>query len=435
MNAIGSPEQVSYVPNRRDWLRVAGGMMFGAGALVLLIRKGEWSESARFAGFLIPALILFAVVFAGRARDGLSGWHVAFLVFGTLLLLGALVELVSAIDSDPDPLINITWIFGLCAALAIVSSLALRAQFQMLLGGVLAIIAWLTFWAKVIDEPSIDTLRWLLLVAAAIFLAGGVVLARARKPQASDLITVAGLAAVVAAGFTLAAVAGPAARLGGGSIPGGVPEPGQGWNVFLLVVSLLLIAYESRSPTRGPGYVGAFGLLVFIGITGVDLVSRLKGDEVGGVVGWPLILLLLGAAAVAASFVLNPGGPGPGGPGGGGVAGPGGPGLGAYPQPGATQAGAPALGQPPAPGYGQPAPGGYGQPPAPGQAQPGAAGAQPTAPGGQQVVPGSDQPTAARPIPGQPLPPPGQAPPPQPGQEGQPGTPLDQWRRQPPPQQ
>lgn len=366
--------------------------MFGAGALVLLIRKGsEWSDWAIFLALLIPALIMFAVVFVGRAREGLSGWHVAFLVFGTLLLLGALLQFVNAVDDDPDTSLNLAWTFGACAALAAVSSLVLRAQFQMLLGGLLAIVAWLTFWDKVLSNPSGDTVRWLLIVLAAIFLAAGVVLTRARQPQASDLITVAGIAAVIAAALSFAGAAGALSDTVGSSLSGSAPKPGQGWNVFLLVVSLLLIGYESRSPTRGPGYVGAVGLAAFIGLTGVDIVNRLNGDEGGGVVGWPLILLILGGAALMASFALNPGTLG--GPGGGGAAGPGGPGIGGYAQPGVTQAGVPTVGQPGAPGYGQ------------------------------------------APPPGQPLPPPGA--PPQQGAPGQPppqpGTPLDQWRQQPPP--
>ena len=72
--------------------------MFGAGALVLLIRKdAAWSDWALFFGLLIPALILFAVTFVGRARGELfTGWQVGFLVFGTLLLLASLLELVNA---------------------------------------------------------------------------------------------------------------------------------------------------------------------------------------------------------------------------------------------------------------------------------------------------------------------------------------------------
>lgn len=379
MNAIAAPETQARpaVPAGRDWLRVAGGMMFASGALVLLIRKAsEWSNWAIFAGLLIPALIMFAVVLVGRARgDAFTGWQVGFLVFGTILLLGSFAQLVNAADGNPGDSLNLLWMFGVAAAVAVATSLALRAPFQMLLGALLGAVAWLALWDKILTNPTGDTARWLLLVLAAIYFVVAIVLARAGRPQASDLITAAGIAAVVAAAISIAAAAG---ALVPGSLPGGVPKPSQGWNVFLLVVSLALIAYESRAPTRGPGYVGAIGLIGFIGLTGADLVSRLSGDKGGGVVGWPLILLLVGAAAIVVSFVLKPGEPaGPSG----GYPAPGDPGAGAYAQPGATQVGGPAVGQP---GYGQP---------------------------------GAQQP-----------PPPG----PQP-QGGQPGSLLDQWRQQPPP--
>src|SRR3954462_15230922 len=138
MNAIAAPENESRLaaPDRRHWLRVAGGMMFGAGALVLLIRKdADWGDWAKVVGFLIPALILFAVAFVGRARgEEFTGWQVGFLVFGTLLLLGALLQLVGAIDGDPRSSLNVLWTFGVAAAVAVVTSLAMRAPFQMLLG-------------------------------------------------------------------------------------------------------------------------------------------------------------------------------------------------------------------------------------------------------------------------------------------------------------
>jgi hypothetical protein len=198
------------------------------------------------------------------------------------------------------------------------------------------------------------------------------------------------LAAVITLAVAAQSLIGTGGALGASALPGGVPKPGQGWNVFLLVVSLVLIAYSSRSATRGPGYVGAVGLFGFIGLTGLDLVNRINGGDSGGVVGWPLILLIGGAILAAAGFVLRP--DALGGPGAGGVGGPGGPGYAA-----------------PAPEYGQP---GAGQP-------------QPGAPGyGQPQAPGAGQPT---PQPQQP--PPGQAPP----QGGQPGGLLDQWRQQPPP--
>src|SRR4051794_9403604 len=361
MNAIAAPETDVRLaaPDRRDWLRVAGGMMFGAGALVLLIRKGDdWSDWAIFFALLIPALILFAVTFVGRARGELfTGWQVGFVVFGTLLLLGALLQLVNAADGNPRASLNILWTFGVAAAVAVLTSLAMRAPFQMLLGALLGLVAWLALWDKVLSNPSGDTLRWLLIVLAVVYVGVAVVLMRGGRPQASDLVTAAGIAAVLAAALSFAGAAGALNDAVGSSLSGSAPKPSQGWNVFLLVVALALIAYESRAPTRGPGYVGAFGLIAFIGLTGADLVSRINGDEGGGVVGWPLILLIGGAAAVAASFLLGTGPGDPGGPGGGAPGGPGG-----YAQPGAGAPGQPGAGAPGQPGgYGQPGAGAPGQ--------------------------------------------------------------------------
>src|SRR4051794_32161134 len=381
MNAIGSPAAagppgVSPAPDRRDWLKLAGGMMFGAGVIVLLARKGQdWSDWAIFVVLFAGALILLGLGVARRAPGELGGWRTSFLVFGTLLLVASLLQFVNAAGGDSGKPLNLFWTFALAGAVAVVSSLALRANVQMLVGALFGLVAWLALWTKILDNPSGDTVRWLLIVLALIYVGVAFVLARARAPQASDLITVAGIAAVLAAIISLAGAAQSViGSAGSAPLPGGVPKPGQGWNLFLLVVSLVLIAYSSRGATRGPGYVGAFGLLGFIGLTGLDLVNRLNGDEAGGVVGWPLILLIGGGLLVAAGFLLRPealGGPGAGGPGA-----PGGPGYGApppeYGQPGQTQVGGPVVGQPPPP------PAAPGQPP-PGQAPP---------PGGQEPPPG-----------------------------------------------
>jgi hypothetical protein len=321
MNAIGAPAQTGIDDpgaaglDRRDPLRLVGGMMFAAGALVLLIRKGnEWSNWAIFFGLLIPAAALYAIALADRARAGVQGWRSAFLVFATLLLPAALLQLVKALDGTPSASLNVVWVFGLTAAVAVFVSFSLRAPVQMLLGAIALLVAWLALWDKILSNPTGDTVRWLLIVIAAIFVAGAIPLTRARRPQGSDLVTVAGLAAVLAGALSLTlAAASLSSSLG--SVGSDAPKPGQGWNVFLLVVSLALIAYGSRSATRGPAYIGAIGLASFIAVTGIDLVSRLKGGG-GGVVGWPLVLLIGGGLALVLSFVLKPGGLGGAGPGG-----------------------------------------------------------------------------------------------------------------------
>lgn len=337
MNALGSPAAAGtddrpFVFDRGDWLRLVGGMMFGAGALVLLIRKGnDWSDWAVFFALLIPAAILLVLAFLDRLPDERKGWKAAFVVFGTILLLSALLQFVNAAGGSPRGL-NLVWTFGLAGAVAVFTSFALRAPFQMLLGALFGLVAWLALWDKILTNPSGTTVQWLLVVLAVIYFAVALVLVRAGHAQGSDLITAAGIAAILAASLSLLGAAssftGAAATT---SLSGNVPKPSQGWNLFLLVVSLLLIGFGSRGPTRGPSYVGALGLGAFIGLTGADLVHRVGGGDGGGVAGWPLILLIVGAIILALGFVLKPGMPG--GPGGPATAGPGGPGQGAYAAP------------------------------------------------------------------------------------------------------
>ena len=370
MNALSGPAAAGtddrpLALDRRDWLRLIGGMMFASGALVLLARKGsDWSDWAIFLGLLIPTAVLLGLAFAGRMPVERPGWQAAFLVFGTLLLVGTLIQLVIALKGEPREL-NLVWTFGLAGGVAVASSFVLRAPFQMLLGALLGVVAWLALWDKILSNPSGDTIRWLIVVLAAIYIVGAILLLREGRPQASDLITAAGILAVLAAALSFA-IAASGLSQAGDALPGNVPKPGQGWNVFLLVVSLLLIGYGSRGRTRGPSYVGAIGLAGFIGLTGSDLVNRLKGEG-GGVAGWPLILLIGGGVILLLGFLLRPeqlGGGGDAGPGG-----PGGPGLQAQ-----TQPGAPAYGQQPTQaGYAQqPTQAGYPQQSPPPPPDPGA---------------------------------------------------------------
>src|SRR5436190_11285033 len=401
MNAIGTPavagtDDGTLSFDRSDWLRLIGGMMLGAGALVLLIRKGnDWSDWAIFAALVIPAVVLLGLAFLGRVPTGRQGWKAAFLVFGTLLLLAALLQLVKAAHGSPRGW-NLVWTFGVAGAVAVFTSFALRAPFQTLLGAIFGIVAWLAFWDKVLSNPSGETIQWLLVVLAVIYFVVAIVLGRAGRAQSLDLITAAALAAVLAAALTFAGLAGSFSGVSASSLPGNVPKPSQGWNIFLLVVSLASIGFGSRGPTRGPSYVGAVGLGAFIALVGTDVVHRISGGGGGGVVGWPLILLIGGAIVLAAGFVLGSGMVG--GPGGPATAGPGGPGQGAYAAP-----------PPAAPPAVQPTPPAT---PAPQQ--------RPTqAPPPQAPPPAGEQPTQQQPAPGgqetqvhrQP-PPPGEQPPP-----------------------
>jgi hypothetical protein len=310
MTAFGTPAAAGppagpFAPDRRDWLRLLGGVAFAAGAVVLAIRKGgDWSDWVVLLLFLVPCVALYAPAFAARrALPGLQGWQSAFLAFAVLLLPAVLLQFIEAIDGSTGSGWNLTWIFGVCAAVAAATALRARAWWQMFAAGVYAGVAWLAFWGEVLDDPTASTVRALLILFAVLLVAAAVLLARAGRPFVSDLVTVAGIAAVIAGAISLSGLASeavdPTSVLG--SDP---PSPSNGWNLFLLAISLALIAYGARSLTRGPAYVGAIGLVIFLGVVGEDIVAQLEGDPAKGVAGWPLVLLLGGAALAAASFLL-----------------------------------------------------------------------------------------------------------------------------------
>src|SRR5688572_18254923 len=198
MNAIGTPAAAAgpdddrFIPDRRDWLRLLGGVLFAAGAVVLAIRKEtDWSDWAVLLVLLVPCAVLYVLAFGGRRWPSLQGWQSAFFAFAVLLLPLVLLQFIQAIDGDTSSRLNVAWIFGLSAAVAAVTALRTDAWWQMLIAGIYAGAAWLALWAELLDDPSGDTIRWLLILFAAILLVAALMLSRNRRRVGSDLITVA----------------------------------------------------------------------------------------------------------------------------------------------------------------------------------------------------------------------------------------------------
>ena len=61
-----------------------------------------------------------------------------------------------------------------------------------------------------------------------------------------------------------------------------------------------MVAFGVSTGVRGPVYVGGFGLLAFIYTVGFDLDSDTPS---GSLLGWPLVLLIVALALLAASAV------------------------------------------------------------------------------------------------------------------------------------
>src|SRR5688500_379852 len=113
MNAYGTPAAAGtnddrFIPDRLDWLRLLGGILVAAGAVVLSIRKdGDWSNWALLVVILIPCVLLYVLGFAGRRYPALQGWQSAFFAFAVLLLPVVFLQFIEAIDGDTGSRLNV----------------------------------------------------------------------------------------------------------------------------------------------------------------------------------------------------------------------------------------------------------------------------------------------------------------------------------------
>ena len=115
--------------------------------------------------------------------------------------------------------------------------------------------------------------------------------------KASELLTGAGIAAVIGCGLGITAL-GNLNPLGTGTPP---IETTNLWDILLLVVSLGLVGIGSQIGTQGAGLRRRIGLLLFLVIAGLDLNSTPPHPFKLGV--WPWVLLMLGLIGIGLSSV------------------------------------------------------------------------------------------------------------------------------------
>src|SRR5262249_50811036 len=160
------------------------------------------------------------------------------------------------------------------AALGFYAGAVAGVRVQLLLGSIAAIVSWSSFWNKLLSDgigAHYGVYRGLLGILAIGLLAGALYLWRedpggdeaassVLSPggdlslwKASELLTGAGLAAVLACSLGITAVA----ELNPLATPTVAPiQTSNFWDVLLLLVSLGLVGIGSTIGTRGPVYVG-----------------------------------------------------------------------------------------------------------------------------------------------------------------------------------
>lgn len=307
----------------RDALRNLGGLLLGIGFLLWVIRVNDGlSDFILFLLLAAPASFLYGLgVFTLRETGGLRAWQTVYTGFGLLLVPLALYAFVNLVDGQPSDL-NTFWIFGLTAALGVYAGIVAGVRWALLLGGIALIISWSGLWDKILGDEGISGnfgiyrgllgILSILLLAAALFLwrenpgrdAGADtatdVTGERGLWKGSELFTAAGIAAVLACSL---AVPGFLNEAGTFPVEINVPATSLFWDALLLVISLGLIAVGSRIGVRGPVYVGAVGLFLFLILVGGDLDDASEAPEEQRIGVWPIVVLVLGALAVGLSFV------------------------------------------------------------------------------------------------------------------------------------
>ena len=203
---------------------------------MLILRRGE--EGGDFVNFLLYAVMavyLYSAVFSDRYTNGVRPWAAVHSVFGLIFVPFALSELVDLIGDPGDSgnALNVVWIFGVTAALAFYAGVVKGVRFHILAGAIATIIAWSALWNKLLGDEGIaghfGTYRGLLGILSILLLAGALYVWRRDDEsrvtgtavddggdqglwKASELVTGAGIAAVIACSLGISSVlqfAGP----------------------------------------------------------------------------------------------------------------------------------------------------------------------------------------------------------------------------------
>ena len=292
-------------------------------AFVLLARNEDWKAGVDLLVTGIPAALVLAVAVARRRHAGPPpGWISAMLVAGFALSTVALFSLADLFGANTDDLDSstATWIAAVLAAGYALIALRRDSAICTLLAAAAAVVAGVAAVDWIFSPETTSTFRYVLLVEGIVLLAAGIALWRRRGRGAGDDRHLGGdrhgadgrhvgggrhgVVLTVLAGLVIFALAVTFVEDFFTPFFGGEGESARevawGWELVVLVFGLALAAFAAVTREPGPGYAAALLLATFVALAAV-------GEDF---VGWPLVLLVLLAAAIAGAVVAPRGGAG-----------------------------------------------------------------------------------------------------------------------------
>jgi hypothetical protein len=274
----------------------AGAVPLAVGVVVVELRMTQWSLGARFVVVALASTLLLTIGWlAPLEQDVPRAYHSALLVTGLLLLAVALVLLAELLGAKRSPGPGaLAWTFAVSGACAAAVGRRANSGACTLIAAVAGAVALEALVAWVFQPRGYGTFRAMLVVTTLAYSAGAIRLRDHRRRHAVQLVNAAGLAAL-ALGLTLIApvIGHLLAPILGSPASRGVIRAPFGWALYLVAAGFGLLAYAAADREPGPAYIGTAVLLAFALLAGTALVGR------GSLVGWPLFLLVVGAAGVA----------------------------------------------------------------------------------------------------------------------------------------
>jgi len=273
----------------------------------------------------VPAAALYALALTTpRPPPGEGARPSQAVLLVTSILLGpvVLLQFLQWVGARPGQALYVAAVFAVTGLIAAHAAWRTGVSYAALLAALALLVSWLVVWGKILDHPSVDTYRWLLVAGGLVLLLAAAWLGRAGAIGAGEVATAGGLAAVAAG--VLGVIVGSFVGVFRGIVAVGERSGGQipsspfarsasglqhfGWDLYLLVLSLALVWIGSRARLRGPAYVGGIGLLAFVISAGAQ-ITRIEAGKAptADLVGWPLALLVVGVAGLAAPALYRRG--------------------------------------------------------------------------------------------------------------------------------